>query len=168
MALLTPDLGFIFWHFMIFLLVLFVLGRYAWKPILAFIEAREQAYEEAVATIKKAESTLEEVADKKAAIIADAHAESKGIVENAITQKTAIIKAAKAEGMKEKEQIVAHALQVIELEKKSAQSALKKQTVALVIQTTEKLIRQELVPSPAQEKLIQEMISEVEKNDQKS
>ena len=164
MSLITPDLGFIFWHTVILSISLLVLGRYAWKPILQAIKAREQAYAQAIDEMKKAQQEVVEVEAKKEGILQKAKLEHDQIVQEAIESKEAILKEAEQEAVKEKKKILDHALKTIELEKQAAQSEVKKQTVALVLHTTEKLISQELVADPVQQKLIQKMISEVEAN----
>ena len=162
MALLTPDLGFIFWHTIIFLTSHLVLKRYAWKPILQAIKAREQAYEKSINTIKKAQKEITELQQEKSKIIKSAHTQSNVILEQAMTNREKLLKKAQQEALEEKQKIINHALTTIELEKQAAQSAIKKQTVTLILQTTKKLITQKLTTDPAQHQLIQHMIEEVE------
>jgi F-type H+-transporting ATPase subunit b len=162
MILLTPDLGFIFWHTIILCVSLVLLGRYAWKPILQAIKAREQAYEKAIAEMQKAQEEVTQVEAKKEKILQAADTESNHILQQAIESKEALLKEAEEEALKEKEYIINNAFKIIELEKQAAQSEIKKHTVALVLHTTEKLITKELIADPAQQKLIQKMITEVE------
>lgn len=162
MELLTPDLGFIFWHTIILFTSILILGRYAWKPILQAIKAREKAYADAIQEMQEAREEIKQVESKKEGIIKEANAESDRIIQQAIHSKEVLLQEAEEEALQEKQKILDNALQVIELEKQAAASEIKKQTVALVIHTTEKLISKELTQDPAQQKLIQKMITEVE------
>lgn len=162
MALLTPDLGFIFWHTIILFVSILLLSKYAWKPILQAIKQREEAYEKAIEQMREARKEVKEVEVKKGAILKEAHAESDRIIKQAITSKEALLEEAEEDALKAKQRMLDNAMHLIELEKQATAAAIKKQTVALVIHTTEKLISKELTQDPAQQKLIQKMITEVE------
>lgn len=162
MALLTPDLGFIFWHSVILLISLLILSRYAWKPILAAIKAREDVYQQAMLEVRKAKEEMAQLETKKEAMMEEAHAQSDLIIQKAMANKEALLEAAEEEATKAKQRIMAEAHQSIALEQEQARTAVKAQTVALVLHTTEKLIAQQLVASPQQQKLIEQMMEEVE------
>ena len=162
MALLTPDLGFIFWHSVILLISLLILSRYAWKPILAAIKAREDVYQQAMLEVRKAKEEMAQLETKKEAMMEEAHAQSDLIIQKAMANKEALLEAAEEEATKARQRIMAEAHQSITLEQEQARAAVKAQTVALVLHTTEKLIAQQLVASPQQQKLIEQMMEEVE------
>ncbi len=162
MELLTPDLGFVFWHAIILLAAIFVLGKFAWKPILGAIKSREQAYEEAVTQMKAAEKQVKQLHTKKEQIIEAANKESDRIIQQAILSKETILDEAEVQAQQEKQRIMDHAMHTIELEKQAAQSAIKKETISLILHTTEKLIGRELSQEKAQQELIQGMLTEVE------
>ncbi|MEM7361663.1 MAG: F0F1 ATP synthase subunit B [Bacteroidota bacterium] len=162
MELLKPDVGFMFWHSAIMLLTFLVLGRFAWKPLLMFIKEREEAYRKAIAERQKIAKEIAQVETTKEKILEEAHAKSDLIIQEALDSKEALLQAATQEGDAQKQKIIEDALQVIAEERQATQSALKKQTVELVIHTTEKLLTKELSETHNQQKLIEKMINDVE------
>ena len=161
-ALLTPNAGFIFWHSVIMLVTFFVLGRFAWKPLLTFIKAREQAHQKAIEERQQIAKEVAAVEATKEKILQQAKEEEGAILQKALEDKEALLKEAEKEALEEKKKIIADALKIIAREREMAQSALKKQTVALIIHATEKLLTKELSQSSTQQKLIKQMIHDVE------
>ena len=164
MELLTPDLGFVFWHAIILLAAIILLGKFAWKPILGAIKSREKAYEEAVTQMKAAEKQVQQLHTQKEHIIEEANKESDRIIQQAIVSKEAILDEAETQAQHEKQRIMDHAMHTIALEKQAAQSAIKQETISLILHTTEKLIGRELSQGKAQQELIQGMLTEVEQS----
>lgn len=163
MALLEPQLGFIFWHTVIFLVTLTLLSRYAWKPILHAIKSREEAYAQAAHEMKQAQKEVVQLKKKQKEILEEAYTQSDRILQEALESKEVILEKAEKEALQKRQQIIERALQAIELERQAAASELKERAVELVLHTTEKLIVQKLAKDPAQHEAIQAMIEEVEK-----
>ena len=161
-ALLTPDVGFIFWHSVIMLMTLFVLGRFAWNPLLQFIKARENAHQKAIETRQQIATEIANVEKRKEHILEEAHAQSDLIIQKALDEKQALLQMATQQANQEKERIIQEGLQAIDEEKRATQSAIKKQTAALIIHTTEKLLAQQLNQGNIHQKLIEKMIHDVE------
>lgn len=162
MELLSPDFGFIFWHSMIMLATFLILGRFAWKPLLRFIKTREEAHQKAILERKEAQKEIETVEATKANILQKAEKEKETIMQQALQEKEDLLENAEKEALEKKKKIVAEGLKVIAHEKEMAQSALKKQTVAIILNTTEKLIAKELTQTKEQQQLIEKMMAEVE------
>lgn len=160
MQLLTPALGLIFWTALIFLTVLFILKKYAWKPILKALDDREHSIDDA---LKTAERTKEEMLNMKSeheALLAQAKQERMSIIREANQIKEQIVTEARDKAREEASRIMKENLLEIENRKMEAITDLKNQVGNMVIEVSEKILRRELSEKQKQEDYINQLINE--------
>ena len=162
MELLTPDFGFIFWHAILFLVTMVLLARYAWKPVLALIKQREEAYATAMRQMEEAHKELAAHEEKKAALLAEAEAERTRIVAEATQEKAHLIKAAEKEARQAQEKVALKVRKQLATEQEEARQALRQEAVSLVVHTTQHLLHQELSSAAKQPQFIKQMMEKVE------
>ncbi|HAH35079.1 MAG TPA: F0F1 ATP synthase subunit B [Algoriphagus sp.] len=164
MDLITPGSGLIFWQLLGFLGLLFILIKFAWKPMLAALEERESSIENA---LKAAETARNEMANLKAEnekLLAEARLERDVILKKAQDASNKMIEDAKAEASKQGAQMIENAKAVIETEKKAALAEVKTQVAVLTLEVTEKLLRKNLSDEKAQKELVDEFIKDLKLN----
>ena len=145
MDLVTPGIGLVFWTTVTFLLVVFLLIKFAWKPVLGMINERNKSIEDA---LKLAETTKAEMAKLQAdneRIIAEARKERDNLLKEAREMKDQMIAQAKSEASAEANKIMAAAKLSIENEKNQAMQDLKSQVATLSFEIAEKVIGKELM-----------------------
>ena len=164
MDLVMPNPGTIFWMLIIFGIVLFILKKFAWKPILNALKERE----ESIATaLNSAEEAKKEVAGLKAdneKIIAEARREKDAILKEAKELKEKIVAEAKEKAGQEAQKTIDQARQQIETEKTAAINDIKKQVAELSVQIAEKVINKQLAGKGEQEKMVDGLIDDIKLN----
>lgn len=164
MGLILPDTGLVIWMSITFLIVLFILKKFAWKPILRGIHDRESSIENA---LKAAENAKAEVANLKAEnerILADARAERDNMIREARELRESMISEAKNKAKAEGEKMLTAARESIQNEKMAAITDLKNQVAQLSIDIAEKIIARELSSENKQKELIGDLLKEVKLN----
>lgn len=163
-GLTEPGVGLIFWTTIVFLLLVGILGKYAWKPILNAIKTREQDIEKALAS---AESALKDMRELKAAnevILNQARAERDAMLKEARETKDSIIAEARSKAQSEADRITATAREQIANEKNAAVADLKKQVAILSIEIAEKILKSELSNDEKQKALVSNLMKDVNLN----
>lgn len=164
MDLITPGTGLIFWQLFGFLGLLFILIKFAWKPMLEALEERESSIENA---LKSAETARNEMANLKAEnekLLTEARLERDIILKKAQDTSVKMIEEAKDDAAKVGAQMIANAKAVIETEKKAALADVKSQVAALTLEVTEKLLRKNLSDDKAQKELVDGFVNELKLN----
>lgn len=164
MELVKPDLGLVFWMTVSFLIVVFIMRKFAWGPILSSLKERETSIEDALNSAKKAK---EEVANMKAEnerILQEARNERDVLLREARDTKDSIINEARTRAQAEGDRMINIARETIQNEKMAAITELKNQVATLSIEIAEKVIRQQLANDEKQKALVQEMLKDVKMN----
>lgn len=164
MELVKPDFGLIFWMTVSFLIVVFLMRKFAWGPILSSLKERETSIEDALNAARKAK---EEVANMKAEnerILQDARNERDKMLKEARDTKEAIINEARTRAQVEGDRMITIARDTIHNEKMAAITELKNQVATLSIDIAEKVIRQQLSSDEKQKALVQELLKDVKMN----
>jgi F-type H+-transporting ATPase subunit b len=164
MSLVTPDLGLIFWTLVTFLLLVFLLGKFAWKPILKMVNEREASIEEALKAAERARDEMKSLQADNEAILKEAREERERILKEAREMKNKIVSDAKDAASAEAEKAVTSAKAAIEAEKAAAVAELKNQAAVLSIEVAEKVLGRELSAENKQTEMISKMIDEVKFN----
>jgi F-type H+-transporting ATPase subunit b len=162
--LVTPDLGLIVWTTVVFCILLFLLAKFAWKPILNAVNQREKSIEEA---LNKAEEAKKEMAELKSAnedLLKEARAERDEMLKEARTLKDKIIAEAKAKANEDAERIIASAKESIQHEKMAAVTELKNQVANLSIEIAEKILKQELSNETKQASMLDNVVENIQLN----
>jgi F-type H+-transporting ATPase subunit b len=158
MGLVTPNPGTIFWMVIIFGIALFILRKFAWKPILNALKDREESIASA---LNSAEEAKKEVAGLKAEnenVMAEARREKELILKEAKELKDKIIAEAKQKASLETQKAVETARIQIQNEKNNAINDIRKQVAELSLLIAEKVIKKELSSKIEQEKLVDGLI----------
>ncbi len=164
MDLIIPSSGLIFWQLFGFLALLFILIKFAWKPMLAALEEREAGINNA---LKAAEQARNEMANLKAdneKLLAEARLERDTILKKAQDASVKIIEDAKNEASKVAAQQIENAKAVIETEKRAALTEVKNQVAILTLEVTEKLLKKTLSDEKAQKALVDEFVKDIKLN----
>lgn len=164
MQLVTPDIGLIFWMLVSFLIVFFILKKFAWKPILNMLRSREDTIEQALEAAEKAKSEMEKLKADNRKILEEARAEREKIFREATEIKDKIISEAREQATKEKEKIMDETRASIQAEKNVALKELREFTAGLSVEIAEKLLRRELSNDQKQKSLIEELTKEMPTN----
>jgi F-type H+-transporting ATPase subunit b len=164
MNFLTPGVGLIFWQLVAFLFVLFILGRFAWRPILSSLKAREDSIADALEKADIARKQTENLKSDNEKLLMEARVEREKMVKDALAAAETIRNQAKEDAIKISEKLVNDAKMAIEAQKIAALQEVKKIAADLSIEIAEKLIRKNLSTQKAQKDLVEELLKDVNTN----
>ena len=162
--LVLPDIGLVFWNTIAFLLLLIVLGKFAWKPMLKAINERESGIEEALLKADKMKAEITAMQNENEALLAKAREERATIIKEAKEASEKMVNEAKDKAKSEYERIISDAQAAIAQQKNAAMVDVKNQVGALVINVAEKVLRKELSNKADQESYIKQIAEEVKLN----
>jgi len=162
--LVLPDIGLVFWNTVAFLVLLIVLGKFAWKPILKAINDRESGIEEALLKADKMKAEMAAMQNENEAMLAKAREERATLIKEAKEASEKMVAEAKDKAKSEYDRIVADAQLAITQQKNAALIDVKNQVGALIIEVAEKVIHRELSNKAEQEKYIKELADGVKLN----
>ncbi len=165
MALLEDfSVGLFFWQLLLFIVLLIVLRKYAWKPILGAVEEREKSIEDSLASAEKAREEMERLQADNNRILAEARAERDTILKEAREIKDKMINDAKSEAGSQAEKIIANAKEQIQNEKMAAVTDLKNQVAEMSIEIAELVLGKELSDKSKQGELVKEQLDKFKLN----
>ncbi|AYD48524.1 F0F1 ATP synthase subunit B [Arachidicoccus soli] len=164
MGLLTPDFGLFFWTLLAFLLVLFILGKFAWKPILKMLDERESTIADSIATAEKARNEMAALKSENETLLQQAREERTKMLKEAKDASDKMIADAQSKAKSEYERIVADAQSAIAQQKNAALTEVKNKVGSLVIEVAEKVLRKQLADKTEQESFIADLVSDVKLN----
>lgn len=164
MGLVTPNPGTIFWMLIIFGIVLFILRKFAWKPILNALKDREESIANAINSADNARKEVEGLKAGNEKIIAEARKEKDIILKEAKEIKDRIVAEAKEKANIEGQKSVEQARLQIQAEKNAAISEIKKQVAELSVSIAEKIIKKELSNPAEQKKMVDSLIDDIKLN----
>ncbi len=161
MGLVTPDFGLLFWMLLTFAVVLFILRKFAWKPILSSLKEREDSIDEALKSADKAREEMAKLKSENEQILVEARQEKDKILAEARSIKQQMIDDAKNQAQAEAAKMIEVAKQSIENEKNAAISDVKNQIASLSVQIAEKILKQQLSNKQEQELLVKKYMENV-------
>jgi F-type H+-transporting ATPase subunit b len=164
MELLTPELGLLTWNFVAFLILLIILRKFAWKPILKSLKERETGIADSLATAERVKAEMAQLKSENEALLAKAREERAQLLKEARDTKDKIINEAKEQAKIEAGKIFNDANAAIQQQKMAALTDVKNQVGKLVIEVAEKVLRRELNDKSQQEKYITQLAEEVKLN----
>jgi F-type H+-transporting ATPase subunit b len=164
MELITPGLGLLFWMLVMFGIVLWILKKFAWKPILNALKDREISIKDALRSAETAKKEMEKLKADNEVVLAEARAEKDKIVQEAKQTKEKIIADAKNEAIDEAKKILKSARRDIENEKIAAIMEVKNKVAEISIEIAEKILREKLADTKEQKIMIERLIKEVMPN----
>ena len=164
MELVTPEIGLIFWTTIVFLILLIVLKKYAWKPILSAVDERNKSIEEALKAADKAKNEMQALNTDNERILMEAKKERDALLKEGREIKDNIIAEAKDKAKVEADKILTTANEQINNEKMKAITELKNQVAEISIDIAEKILKSELSDTNKQKELIAEALKSNELN----
>jgi F-type H+-transporting ATPase subunit b len=163
-SLTSPAVGTLFWTVLIFGLFFFILTKFAWKPILSAVKAREEMIKGSLEAAEKAREDMVKLQSDNEAILRKAREEREVILKEARDVRDKLIAEAKGKATEEAEKIVEKAKQGIEREKSKALSEIHMQVASLSVDIASKLIGEKLSKTGEQEKLIDKYLKDLDLN----
>ena len=161
MELVTPGIGLLFWMTLSFGLLLFVLGKYAWKPIMKAIHEREDSIETALHAAEKAREDMLALKSDNELLLKQAKEERDAMLRDARKIKEGILEEARSKANDEGRRIIENARESIQFEKMAAITELKNQIAVLSIEIAEKVIEQELADKVKQQQFTEKLIDKI-------
>jgi F-type H+-transporting ATPase subunit b len=161
MGFVTPDYGTIFWMVIIFGIVLFILKKFAWGPILKALNEREKSIADALNSAEKARKDVAGLKASNDQIITEARKEKDLILKEARDIKDKIVADAKNQANAEAQKSIEYARQQINAEKTAAINDIKKQVAELSVMIAEKVIKKQLENPKNQEVLIEDLLKDL-------
>jgi F-type H+-transporting ATPase subunit b len=163
-SLTTPAIGLIFWTTLIFGLFFLLLTKFAWKPILNAVRARDEMIKGSLESAAKAREDMLKLQSDNEAILRKAREEREGILKEARDIRDKLISEAKGRASEEAEKLVEKARAGIESEKRKALSEIHEQVANLSVDIASKLLGEKLKQTGEQEKLIDNYLKEIDFN----
>ena len=154
------SVGLFFWQTMIFVVLLFLLRKYAWGPILGAVNERETSIKDALASAEAARAEMETLQSDNQRILKEARAEKEALLKEARNTRADLINTAKEEAQEEAQKILAHAQEAIQNEKRAAISELKEQVGSIAMDIAEKVLQKELESKDKQVELIDQLLKD--------
>ncbi|MGB1056626.1 MAG: F0F1 ATP synthase subunit B [Flavobacteriales bacterium] len=159
-ALLTPAFGTVVWSTIAFLVVLFLLRKMAWGPILTALKEREESIATALNEADKARSEMSALQADNERLLQEARVERDGMLREAREMADKLVADAKGKAKEEAAREAESAREAIATERKAAVAELKSEVAKLSVSIAEQLIRAELADAGKQEALVSKLIDE--------
>jgi F-type H+-transporting ATPase subunit b len=164
MKLVAPDIGLLFWMLLMFGIVLFILTKFAWKPIVSALKDRQRSIDESLRSAEKAKKDMEKLQADNEKILMEARRERDLILKEAKEIKTGIVDGAKKEASDEAKKIIDSAKKAIKSETDAAINELRQKVADLSVDIAEKILRESLKADKEQKDLIERLIKEIKLN----
>lgn len=148
----------------LFLVLIFLMVKFAWKPILGALNDREEGIKDALDSAEKAKLEMQNLQADNEKLLKEARAERESMLKEAREVKNKMIEDAKNEAREEANKLIAQAQASIASEKKAAIADLKSQVANLSIEIAEKVVKDELSNKDKQLKLVESMLGEATLN----
>ena len=164
MDLVTPDLGLLFWTGITFVILLFLLVKFAWKPILGAVNEREEKIAESLELAEKTKAEMVALQAKNENLLKEARQERDTIIKEAKAVADQMVASAKETAKVEADKMIKSASETIEGEKAAAISELKTQVAAFSLEIAEKVVKGELSSDDKQKALAEKLAADVNMN----
>ena len=162
--MIEPGIGLLFWMTLTFVILLFLLSKFAWKPILNAVNEREVSIQDALNEAKLARQEMEQLKSDNERIIREAKLERDAILKEAREIKDRIVGEAKDAAKLESDKIIFAARQTIQAEKSAAMADIKSQIGLLSVNIAETILKQKLDNTPAQDTLVENYLNQTNLN----
>jgi F-type H+-transporting ATPase subunit b len=158
------SLGLFILQTVLFIALIFLLKKFAWKPILDAVNEREEGIKNALLSAENAKKEMQNLKSDNEKLLADARAERDVMMKEAREIKDKMINDAKSEAQAAGEKMISQAKAAIESEKNAAMADLKNQVSSLSLEIAEKVLRDELSNKDSQTKLVEKMLGDAKLN----
>ena len=164
MDLLIPGFGLFFWTAIAFLAVLFLLKKFAWKPILSALDEREKGISDSLASAERVRAEMGMMKSEHETLLNQAREERTLLLKEAKETRDRMVNDAKDIAKEEANKIMTEARQQIEFQKNAAMVDVKNQIGTLVIEVAEKVLKKELSNRDEQNNYIKKLAEEIRLN----
>ena len=164
MDLITPQLGLLFWQTVLFLLLLFILSKFAWKPIMSSLREREDSIESALRMADQAKIEMQQLKAGNEKLLADARQERDRMMQEAQVMVNQFRETEKNKAVEEANRITQQAREAIQTEKNAALAEVKNTAAQLSVDIAERILRRELTDPAAQTQLVDSYLKDVKLN----
>lgn len=154
------SLGLFFWQSLIFIGLLFMLRKFAWKPILDAVNDRETSIKDALASAEAARDEMKNLQSDNQRILKEARAEKESLLKEARATRSELINNAKEEAQEEAQKIMSQAQDAIQSEKRAAVKELKEQVGSIAMEIAEKVLQKELENKDRQLELVDQLLQD--------
>ena len=158
------SLGLFFWQTLIFVGLIFLLKKYAWKPILSAVNEREASIKDALEAAKEARSEMESLQSDNQRILKEARAQKEALLKEARTIRSEMINTAKVEAQSEANKILSQAQEAIQNEKRTAVNELKDHVSSIALDIATKVLQNELESKDKQMQLVSKLLQDSDMN----
>ncbi|MBS1680951.1 MAG: F0F1 ATP synthase subunit B [Bacteroidetes bacterium] len=164
MDLLTPGIGLIVWQTVVFLGLVLLLGKFAWKPILGSLKEREDSIQQALDSAEKAKQEMASLKSDNEKLLKEAREERDKILRDARSVSNKLQEEAQVNAKKAADKIIADAKAIINTEKQAALNDVKAQVAQFSLEIAEKLVRKNLAEDKSQKELTESLIKDLKLN----
>ncbi|MFL2597691.1 MAG: F0F1 ATP synthase subunit B [Flavobacteriaceae bacterium] len=154
------SLGLFFWQTLIFVGLIFLLKKYAWKPILSAVNEREASIKDALEAAKEARSEMESLQSDNQRILKEARAQKEALLKEARSIRSEMINTAKVEAQSEANKILSQAQEAIQNEKRTAVNELKDHVSSIALDIATKVLQNELESKDKQMQLVSKLLQD--------
>ncbi|MBF6609440.1 MAG: F0F1 ATP synthase subunit B [Flavobacterium sp.] len=162
--LINPGIGLIFWMLVTFVILLILLKKYAWKPILGAVSEREEGIRSALLSADMARKEMQNLQADNKRILQEARAERDLMLKEAREMREKMIAESKLDAQTEGARMIEQAKTAIESEKNAAMAQLKEQVSSLSVEIAERILRDELSNKERQMELVDRMLGDAKLN----
>ena len=164
MDLVSPSFGLLFWTGITFCLLLLVLAKFVWKPVLSAVNARSQKIDEALLEAEKARQEMKTLQAENERILKEARAERDAILKEAKEVGLKMIEEARDKSMIEGQKLIESAKLAINSERNSAIADMKAQIATFSVDIAESLVKESLASDDKQKSLVSKMVQDIQLN----
>lgn len=164
MGLVTPDYGLLFWMLLSFSIVLYILKKFAWKPILQGLKSREESISRALKQAEEAKAEVAKIQDLNLELAEKARVEREKDFQEAKAFRDKLIEEARIEAKAEAQKMIDKARDVIKQEKEAAKKELYVVVTSLALELSEKILRKQFADKEKQKDYIESLLKEMSKN----
>ncbi len=164
MELVKPGIGLLFWMTITFSIVLYLLSKFAWKPILKSLREREDSINNALNSAEDARKLMSALKSDNEKLLQEARIERDKMLKEASDMKDSIIAQAKRSADEEGRKLIANAKESIEREKLNAMNQLKTQVAELSVDMAEKILRKKMDDRSQQEAFVNDNLKSISAN----
>jgi F-type H+-transporting ATPase subunit b len=161
MELITPGLGLVVWMGISFGLVLLILRKYAWKPILATIRARERAIVRSLVNARHVEEEMQRVEVLKRERLEEAERIYGQMLERARAEAKEVVDKAVAEARQEAAKLLGETEKIIEVHKRQAMLEIRDQIAGLSLEMAERVLQEEFSDKDRNTRFVNQLLDQM-------
>ena len=154
------SFGLFFWQLLIFIFLVLLLKKFAWKPILDTVNERESSIKDAMSEADKARNEMAAIQESNQKVLKEARAEREALLKDARNTGAEIVAQAKTDAKTEANKIISQAQEAIQNEKRAAVNELKNQVAQISLEIAEKVIDTELANKDKQTQLVDKLLKD--------